>query len=225
MPVGARIRILIADPQPIFRDGLRRLLEAERDIEVVGETSDSQEAVQFARSLAPDLLLIDPALPRTGGLEALRCLAVTGDGNTRPILMAAAIDREQLVEAIRLGARGVLSKDASTPLVLKAIRSVLAGQYWLGREEVGDVVRRLLSGASDLGRRNGSPSVPPLTPRESEVISAVLHGLTNREIAARLAVSEDTVKHHLTNVYDKVGVSSRVELVVYAFSHGLAVEA
>jgi two-component system, NarL family, nitrate/nitrite response regulator NarL len=222
MPRAAgKIRVLIADPQPIFRDGLRQVLEGERDIEVVGDTGDGEQTIRLVRSLAPDIVLLDPALPRTEGLETLRNLSQISHTRTLPILMAAALDREELVEAIRLGARGVLSKDASRDLLLRAIRSVMTGQYWLGREEVSDVVRRLVSATPDSSRRNGDSPVPSLTPRERDVIHAVVQGLSNREIAARLAVSEDTVKHHLTNVYDKVGVSSRVELVVYAMSHDL----
>ena len=220
------IRILIADSQPLFRTGLRRALEAEPDLGVVGETGDGDEAVELARSLGPDLLLLDPEMPRTDGLEALERLNGL-DKKLSTILLTASLDHARLVEAVRLGVRGVVSKDASRELLLKAIRSVLAGQYWLGREEVADVVRTLLQTSPDLnGRngRNGRKAALPLTPREREVVSAVVQGLSNREIATRLSVSEDTVKHHLTNIYDKLGLSSRVELVVYALSHGLAVE-
>jgi DNA-binding NarL/FixJ family response regulator len=221
------IRILIADSQPLFRTGLRRALEAEPDLGVVGETGDGDEAVELARSLGPDLLLLDPEMPRTDGLEALERLNGL-DKTLSTILLTASLDHARLVEAVRLGVRGVVSKDASRELLLKAIRSVLAGQYWLGREEVADVVRTLLETSPDLnGRngRNGRKTALPLTPREREVVSAVVQGLSNREIATRLSVSEDTVKHHLTNIYDKLGLSSRVELVVYALSHGLAAEA
>ncbi len=223
------IRILIADSQPLFRTGLRRALEAEADLGVVGETGDGDEAVELARSLGPDLLLLDPEMPRTDGLEALERLNGL-DKTLSTILLTASLDHARLVEAVRLGVRGVVSKDASSELLLKAIRSVLAGQYWLGREEVADVVRTLLRTSPDLngrnGRkgRNGRTPAAPLTPREREVVSSVLQGLSNREIATRLSVSEDTVKHHLTNIYDKLGLSSRVELVVYALSHGLATD-
>jgi two-component system nitrate/nitrite response regulator NarL len=220
------VRILIADAQPLFRAGLRRALEAEHDLGVVGETGDADEAVKLAESLNADLLLLDPEMPRSDGLEALERLNGR-DKTLSTILLTASLDHGRLVEAVRLGVRGVVSKDASSELLLKAIRSVLAGQYWLGREEVADVVRALLRTSPELnGRngRNGRTPPAPLTPREREVVSAVVQGYSNREIAARLSVSEDTIKHHLTNIYDKLGLSSRVELVVHALSHGLAVE-
>jgi DNA-binding NarL/FixJ family response regulator len=124
------IRILIADSQPLFRTGLRRALEAEPDLGVVGETGDGDEAVELARSLEPDLLLLDPEMPRTDGLEALERLNGL-DTTLSTILLTASLDHGRLVEAVRLGVRGVVSKDASSELLLKAIRSVLAGQYWL----------------------------------------------------------------------------------------------
>jgi two-component system nitrate/nitrite response regulator NarL len=215
------VRILIADAQPLFRAGLRRALEAEHDFGVVAETGDAGEAVKLAEALNPDLLLLDPEMPRSDGLEALGRLNGL-EKTLSTILLTASLDRGRLVEAVRLGVRGVVSKDASSELLLKAIRSVLAGQYWLGREEVADVVRTLVRTSPDLNGRNGRTPPPPLTPREREVVSAAVQGLSNREIAARLSVSEDTVKHHLTNIYDKTGLSSRVELVVYALSRGLA---
>jgi DNA-binding NarL/FixJ family response regulator len=218
------VKILIADAQPLFRAGLRRALEAEPDLGVVGETGDGDEAVKLAQSLSPDLLLLDPQMPRSDGLEALGRLNGLEE-KLSTILLTAELDRDRLVEAVRLGVRGVVSKDASRELLLKAVRSVLAGQYWLGREEVADVVRSLLRTSPDLNGRNGRTPTLPLTPREREVVSAVVQGLSNREIAGRLSVSEDTVKHHLTNIYDKLGLSSRVELVVYALSHGLTAEA
>jgi len=219
------VRILIVDPQPIFREGLRRALESEADLKVVGEAGDGEEAVRLAQELSPSLLLMDPEMPRTDGLDAVARMAGVADGMAT-ILLASALDRDHLVKAVRLGVRGVVSKNASTDLLVKAIRSVLTGQFWLGREEVADIVRSLLRAGTDGDPREArSEDSLPLTPREREVVTAVVQGLSNREIATRLAVSEDTVKHHLTNVYDKLGVSSRVELVVYALSHGLAVEA
>jgi len=218
------IRVLIVDPHPIFRDGLRQALEAEPDLQVVGEAGDGEEAVRLAQSLAPTLLLLDPEMPLTDGLDAVGRMSGVPDCMAT-ILLTAALDRDHLLKAVRLGVRGIVSKSASTALLLKAIRSVLAGQFWLGREEVADVVRSLLRNGPEKDGREGAKDTLSLTRREREVVTAVVRGLSNREIAAHLAVTEDTVKHHLTNVYDKLGVSSRVELVVYALSHGLAVEA
>lgn len=214
------IRILIADAQPIYRAGLRRALEVESDLEIVGETGRGDEAVDLAQSLKPKLLLLDPEMEPADGFEVLgRLVDVQG---LRTVLLTTSLDRGQLVEAVRLGVSGVVSKDASDELLLKAVRSVLAGQYWLGREEVADVVRSLVRTTPI---SNGDVAALPLTRREREVVRAVVDGLSNREIASRLSITEDTVKHHLTNIYDKLGLSSRVELVVYALSRGLAVEA
>src|SRR5579863_865213 len=131
------IRIVIADDHPIFRDGLRRLLETEPDLKVIGEASDGAEAVKLTRQLKPELLLLDLAMPRHPGLEALREMS-TGTGSTgvRVILLTAAAEKNQIVEALQLGARGVVLKDSATQLLLKAIHTVMAGEYWVGRESV-----------------------------------------------------------------------------------------
>jgi DNA-binding NarL/FixJ family response regulator len=215
------IRIIIADAQPIFRTGLRRALDAEPRFSVVGETGDGEEVVSLVDSLEPNLLLLDPDLARTDGFDALVRIAER-ESQPSTVLLTASLDRAQLVRAVRLGVRGVVSKDAPSDVVLKALHSVAEGQYWLGREEVADVVRSLLRSVPLPNGNTADAEDLPLTPREREVVKTVVEGLSNREIASRLGVSEDTVKHHLTNVYDKLGVSSRVELVVYAMSHGLS---
>ncbi|HEV2348319.1 MAG TPA: response regulator transcription factor [Terriglobia bacterium] len=213
------IRILIADDHALFRDGLRRLLEAEPDLRVVGEAADGDEAVTLARQLQPDVLLLDLAMPRTPGMDALQELSKTS-APVRTILLTAAVERTQIVEALQLGARGVVMKESATQLLLKAIHTVVQGDYWLGRESVSDLVKTL---------RDLSPSAPEdprkkrfgLTPRELEVISAIVAGYNNRDIAQKYAISEQTVKHHLTNIFDKLGVSSRLELALFAVNHSL----
>src|SRR5580700_5897965 len=131
------IRILLADDHPIFRDGLRRLLEAEADLKVIGEACDGAEAVKMARQLRPDILLLDLAMPRHPGLEALREMSAgPGSDGVRVILLTAAAEKNQIVEALQLGARGVVLKDSATQLLLKAIHTVMSGEYWVGRESV-----------------------------------------------------------------------------------------
>jgi DNA-binding NarL/FixJ family response regulator len=207
---------VIADDHPIFRDGLKRLLEAEAGFAVVGEASDGEEAVRQTRKLMPDILLLDLAMPRLPGLEALRELS---GGTVRTILLTAAIEKHQIVTALQAGARGIVLKDSATELLYESIRCVMDGQYWIGREAVADLVAVLRDmAAADGPSRKGKFG---LTPRERQITGAVVAGLTNREIAEKLSVSEDTVKHHITHVFDKLGVSSRLELALFAMNHGL----
>jgi two-component system, NarL family, nitrate/nitrite response regulator NarL len=213
------VQILIADDHPIFRDGLKRLLESEPDLRVVGEACDGIEAIDLVKKLAPEILLLDLAMPRLAGLEALRELS-TKTLPVRVILLTAAAEKQQIVEALQLGARGVVLKDSATQILLKSIRAVMDGEYWVGRESVSNLVQYL---------RNLIDSSPPaasrrrygLTPRELEIISAVVAGYANREIAEHFRISEDTVKHHLSNIFDKLGVSTRLELALFAVNQAL----
>jgi len=213
------VRIVIADDHTIFRDGLRRLLEAEPELQVVAEAADGTEAVKHTRELGPDVLLLDLAMPRMPGMEVLRDLSTDGNQlQTKIIVLTAAVERLEIVQALQLGARGVVMKEAATQLLMKAIRTVMSGQYWIGREAVGDIVEFL--------RTNPSGEKPPrnygLTKREMDILTTIVAGLSNKEIARRFSLSEDTVKHHLTNIFDKVGVASRLELALFAINNRLA---
>jgi len=213
------VRILIADDHPIFRDGLKRLLESEGEFKVIGEACDGVEAVTMARQLIPEIMLLDLAMPRRQGLETLRELA-SDARSVRVILLTAAAEKEQIVEALQLGARGVVLKDSATQILLKSIRAVMNGEYWVGRESVSNLVqylRTLVTPPSAFPQRNKYR----LTPRELEIIAAVVAGFANKEIAQYFKISEDTVKHHLSNIFDKVGVSSRLELALFAVNQSL----
>ena len=218
------IRIVITDDHPILRDGLRRLLEAESDLKVVGEAADGGEAVKLAHQLKPDLMLLDLAMPRVPGMEALREMsAAQGSNAVRVIILAGAIQKNQIVEALQLGARGVVLKEFATRVLFEAINAVMAGEYWVGGERVSNLVqhlRKLVQSSGEETRRKKFG----LTPRELKVVSAVVAGFTNKQIAEHLDISEDTVKHHVAHAFDKTGVSSRLELALFAVNHSMPLE-
>lgn len=213
---SAAVRLLIADDHPIFREGLRRLLEAEPDFEVVGEAVDGVQAVRLVQELQPDILLLDLAMPRLPGLEALRELT-SSSTRCRVVVLTVAIDKAQIVEALQFGARGVVLKEATTTQLFKGIRTVLAGQYWVGRESVSDLVeylRQHTDASPDSAKKNFG-----LTHRELQIVTTIVAGCTNKDIAKQFSLSEDTVKHHLSHVFDKLGVSNRLELALFAIHH------
>jgi two-component system nitrate/nitrite response regulator NarL len=214
-----KIRLVIADDHTIFRDGLRRLLELEGEFEVVGEAADGAEAIVMVKQYEPSILLLDLAMPKLPGLPALRELAQQ-QTSTRTILLTAAIERQQIIEALQVGARGIVMKDSATQLLLKAIRAVVAGLFWVGCDPVPDMVAYLRELTSS-GVPSKARSSFGLTRRETEVLGTIVAGLSNKEIAQKFSLSEDTVKHHLTNIFDKVGVSSRLELALFAINNRL----
>ena len=218
-PSAQEIRILLADDHPIFRDGLKRLLEAEPGYTVIAEASNGSEAVKLVKQHKPDLLLLDLSMPQQTGIEAIRELGSLG-ASIRIILLTAAAEKSQIVEALQLGARGVVLKDSATQLLIQAIRVVMAGEYWVGREQVSNLVqylRTLMQTTAQEARQRKFG----LTPRELEIVSAVVAGFANKEIAEHFKISEDTVKHHLSNIFDKLGVSTRLELALFAVNQSL----
>jgi DNA-binding NarL/FixJ family response regulator len=214
------INIVISDDHALFREGLRKLLEAEPGMRVVGEAVDGEETVSVVGQLKPHILLLDLSLPKMSGLEVLVEMSKLGI-DTRTIMLTAEIEREQVVEALQLGVRGIVLKHSAVQVLLKSIRCVNEGQYWVGQEGVSDLVhalRRMKPSHSAPGPRRDFG----LSSREMQVIALIVAGYTNKDLARELGISENTAKHHLTNIFDKLGVSNRLELVLYAVDHGLA---
>ena len=213
------IAILIADDHPVFREGLRKLLEAEPGFRVLGEAADGEQTLKLARQLEPEILLLDIRMPKLSGLEVLRELKPLLI-QPRTIVFTAAVEKDQMVQALQLGARGIILKHSATDVLFEGIRCVKAGQYWVGHESVSDLVQALLEfrpGPEAAERRQGFG----LTPRETGVIALIVAGYSNKDIATKFAISEHTVKHHLTNIFDKLGVSNRLELALFSIDHHL----
>jgi DNA-binding NarL/FixJ family response regulator len=194
------------------------MLQADSAVQVVGEARDGMEALAMARSLNPDVLLLDLAMPNVAGMDALREL--TADSlNTRTIVLTGLIDKRQVLEALQLGARGVVLKDAIIEHLTACIRAVMQGQYWLD----GHPVQNLVQVLRDLSAQTAPPPrrTYGLTARELEVVNLITEGCTNKDIAKTFGISEETVKRHLTNIFNKLGVGNRLELALFALNHNL----
>lgn len=218
VPVPVPVRIVIADDHPLFRDGLRTLLESDARFAVVGEAGDAQAAVEAVRQHNPDVLLLDLAMPGSSGLEALRTLAADPP-ETRTIVLTAGIGRTETVQAVQLGASGVVLKADASAILFESILAVVQGHFWLQSQQLPNqeaALRKSLAPLTDADRDFD------LSPREREIIVALADGLTNRDIADRFGLSEITVKHHLRSIFDKCGVSNRLELALFALRRGLA---
>ena len=215
-------RILIADDHPVFRYGVRALLEAEPGFTVVGEATYGGQVLELVTRLVPDILLLDLAMPNCSGLDVLRDLT-KAFSPVRIIVLAATIHRDDMVEALQLGARGIVSKESASDMLIESVRAVLGGQYWVGRENVSGLVKALREALPRPGEKARAKNFG-LTAREIEIMTAIVAGYSNKEIAYKFSISEQTVKHHITNIFDKFGVSSRLELALFAVNHHLVVE-
>ncbi len=215
------VPIAIAAEEPILRYGIRRLLETEPDLRVVGEAANSSDAIRMVLDLKPEVLLLDvsAALP---ALEVLSCLALV-KSTVRTVLLAPFAAKSQLADAFNLGARGVMLKGSETRSLLSGLRSVIAGHHWIGEKAVTGRDAALHAVATDCNDNLQPPQHYRLTPRELDIVASIANGCSNRDAGRRFSISERTVKHHLTNIYCKLGVSNRLELAVFAVNHRLGV--
>ena len=209
--VPDQVRIAIVDDHPIFRDGLRRLLESEPGFVIVAEGTDGLDAVRIAKELVPDVMLLDVAMPRMDGVDALSAPEL---GATRVVVLTAGLTERQAAQVVGLGARGIVLKESATRLLIDSIRGVMDGRVMIAPE-----VAATLAQTVDASGRKVRPY--RLTARESEIVNAIADGRSNREIAETLGISLQTVKHHLTSIFDKTGTSSRLELALVAIRQGL----
>jgi two-component system, NarL family, nitrate/nitrite response regulator NarL len=213
---NTKIKLLIADDHAIFREGLRKLLDSEKEIAIVGEARDGAECIKKLGELKPDILLLDLHMPEKDGFAVLE--EVKFDTlPTRVIVLTAAEDDRDVVRAMRLGARGVVLKESAIDLLVKSIHRVHAGEISLDSRMTAEVMNAFSASSKSVARSEKSL----LSDREMEVVQLVAQGFQNKEIGKKLFISEQTVKNHLHNIFVKVGVSDRLELALYAIHHRL----
>ncbi|GGH15703.1 response regulator transcription factor [Silvibacterium dinghuense] len=217
-PVLSNIRIVLADDHPVVRIGVRNMLQIDEGFDVVGDAGDGDEAITQTLELLPDILLLDLNMPRLPGLEAMRSI-MSGSPAVKIILLTSTVTPQQIIEALQIGARGIVLKDALTDHLTSAIRTVISGDYWIGGKRVVNLVQAL----HELTKQAAVPERKTfgLTPREMDVVGCIVEGCSNRDIAKQFTLSEETVKRHLSNIFDKTGVSTRLELAMFAIAHHL----
>ncbi|MGB2888411.1 MAG: response regulator transcription factor [Candidatus Acidiferrales bacterium] len=214
------IRILVADDHVIFRDGLRKLLEAFDDVQIVGEASNGNECIKMVADLKLDILLLDLRMPEKDGLGVLGEINFASV-STRVIVLTAVEDDRDAIRAMRLGAHGIVLKQSTSDLLVKSIRKVHEGEVWLGNRITAEIIDAFKKSAKARQRHEK----PLLSDREMEIVQLVAQGFGNREIGEKLFISEQAVKNHLVRIFDKLGVSDRVELALYAIQYRLIEQA
>jgi DNA-binding NarL/FixJ family response regulator len=207
------ITIILADDHPVVRRGLLQFFADVEDLQVLAECGDGNSALEAVRQHEPDVLIADLRMPVTGGMEVLRRLR-NEPHSPAVILLAGSISDDEVIEAMRLGAKGVVLKEMAPTLLVQCIRKVAAGGIWLEKEAIGRSLGKLFQSGDGRART-------VLTPREIEIVRMVAQGIGNREVGERLFISEGTVKTHLHTIYEKLGVKGRVQLATYARENGL----
>jgi two-component system, NarL family, nitrate/nitrite response regulator NarL len=215
------IRILMIDDHAMLRAGLRMIIESHIGMVVVGEAENRRESLAAIAHETPDIILLDLDLGDENGLDLLPEL-ITAAPDARIILLTGLRDPEMQRRAILLGAMGLVTKQKAADTVIRAIEKVYAGEVWLDRAMIASILNDRVNPNIAPEQNVEAPRIAKLTEREREVIRLIGEGIKNRQIAERMYISEATVRHHLTSVFAKLGVTDRFELVIYAFQHGLA---
>jgi two-component system nitrate/nitrite response regulator NarL len=217
----SKIRIQLVEDHSIVRAGLRMLIESHPDLTIVGEAANGSEALARAENLQPDIILLDLSLGEESGLDLLPRLQSVA-GQARVILLTGVRDPEQHRRAVRLGAMGVVLKEEAAHVLLDAIQKVHAGEVWLDPSMVASMLGELSRPRQAEEPNPEAARIASLSERECEIIALLCQGMANKQVANELSISEVTVRYHLSNIYQKLGVEGRLELVIYAFRHGLA---
>jgi len=218
-----KIRIVVADDHPIFRDGLCKLLALEDDFEVVAQAQDGRQVLEVLQQHQPDILLLDLKMPGLDGLATLQRLQAVKN-RTRVIVLTASDDKNEFVQAMKLGTSGIVLKQTATELLIKSIRRVHAREIWLDSHTTAAVIRQFVAADETPPPPAAVPRErerSPLSQREREIVALVAQGFKNKEMAEKMFISEQTVKNHLHNIFDKLGVSDRLELALYAIHNNL----
>ena len=213
------IRVLLVDDHTLFRNGIKALLQRHQEFEVVGEAGDGLEGVKRAKSLKPDVVLLDIHMPGVSGKEAVQLIAEEAPG-AHVVMLTVSEDAEDLIEAVRAGARGYLLKNIGTDFLLESLRRAARGESVMAAQMTG----KLLAGVRAMAKDGPEEAEEKekLSPREREIVALLARGASNKEIANTLNVAESTVKIHVQNIFKKLNLSSRVQVAVYAVEHGLA---
>jgi len=215
--MGDKISVLIADDHPLIRQGLKQVLELEKDIFVIAQACNGDEAIQFAREYNPDVILMDINMPGINGLQAIKRIKEENIGS-KIIVLTIHEDREYLFKTIQMGAVGYVLKDAETTVLVEAIRSVYSGQSYIQPNMTTELVKEFNRITMNEKKKNDKNT---LTAREIEVLKLIAEGLINKEIAKKLYISEKTVKNHLSNIFRKLNVSDRTQAAIYAVKHNI----
>jgi two-component system, NarL family, nitrate/nitrite response regulator NarL len=220
-PSAKPIRIMVVESQQLMREGLQMLFQGRSGFDLVAETGNGAESLVLADRVQPDIILLALDLGDGSGLDLLPDL-LTHARKSRVLVLTGIRDPEMHRQAMLLGAMGVVQKENPCQVLFKAIEKVHAGEIWYDRSKIGSVFTEILRNENGRNVDPEAAKIASLTPREIEVIALISEGMKNRAIGERLFISETTVRHHLTAIFDKLGVSSRLELIIYAFSRGLA---